>query len=1299
MRLRSASLFQTARTEGGLLPADLLQRIVDNDPTLDGLKPSDYHLAGGERLNEAITRSWSRLLGAWRSFDEARSELAPEDRGGRLTRERWLHVVFDELGYGRLVQEPAIEIEGKSYAVFSQWQHTPIHLVGCGVKVDARTPGVAGAAGQSPHSLVQELLNRSTQRLWGLVSNGLLLRVLRDNVALTRQAYLEFDLEGMFSGEVYPDFVLLWLVCHQSRVEAERPDECWLEQWTQAATEQGTRALEVLRDGVEEAIEILGAGFLAHPANSELHARLRDGTLEAQDYYRQLLRLVYRLLFLFVAEDRDVLLDPSADKTARERYRVHYSTQRLRALAQRRRGGRQHDRYEQLKLVMEALDTDGCDPLGLLALGSFLWSREACPDLSDARIANDDLLDAIRALATVEERGVGRSVDFRNLGAEELGSIYESLLELHPDLDRQTATFTLETAVGHERKTTGSYYTPTSLITSLLDSALEPVLDEAVASDDSEAAILGLTVCDPACGSGHFLIAAANRIAKRLAALRTGDAEPSPDALRSSLRDVIGHCIYGVDVNPMAVELCKVSLWMETLDPGRPLSFLDDRIVRGNSLLGGSPDLIAEGIPAEAFKALLGDDKEVVSALRKRNAKELKGQMALELAEATEADAATLADKSAAITDVDDSSLEGVRKREQRFRDLTESPELERARLVADTWCAAFVVPKRSGEPVITQELVGRVAARGSAGLSGDERTRVDALREEYGFLHWHIAFAGVFGAGGFDLVLGNPPWERVKLQEKEFFAASAPEIAAAPNKAARQRLIEALKDEDPALFAAFQAAKRKAEGESHLLRSTGRYPLCGRGDVNTYAVFAEAMRTLISSEGRVGAIVPTGIATDDTTKHFFRDLVESRSLVSLNSFENEEFVFPQVHHDTKFCLLTLAGEPSPLDPEFVFFARQVADLSDEWRRFSLSAGDITRVNPNTGTCPTFRSARDADVTKRIYERVPPLLHESREEGNPWEARFATMFHMASDSGLFRDEPGEGTVPLYEGKMFWQFDHRFGTYEGQTEAQANQGTLPQVADQQHAEPHFTVSPRYWVDADVVGPEITAKTLGSWFIVFRDITNVVNERTMVFSALPAVAVGHTAPIVAVVGSLAQRLAFLGVVNSFAADYLARQKVSGKHLTFFILKQIAIPSPEMLRESCPWAPDQSYVEFLAPRTLELVHTAHDLDAIVKEDANLPGPFVWNTNRRRLIRAELDAAILYRYGLDRDDIEHVMSTFPVAESRELSEFGEFRQRGLILERYDAMASAADSGAPYQTILDPPAGDPRVAHQVPVA
>ena len=432
MQTRGRSIFATIRSEGALLPADLLQRIINGNRDFPGVTPDAYHLNTGEKLNEATNRAWNRLVGAWSAFTETAAKLPASDPGTTVTRERWLLPLFSELGYGRLLTTKALEVEGKTYPISHGWQHTPIHLIGCRVDVDRRAAGVAGASRSSPHGLVQELLNRSNAHLWGIVSNGLRLRILRDNSSLTRQAYVEFDLEAMMTGEVYADFVLLWLLCHESRVEAERPETCWLEQWSRTAQEQGTRALDQLRKGVEEAITALGRGFLTHPANQGLRDSLRSGTLEAQEYYRQLLRLVYRLLFLFVAEDRDLLCIPHADPAVRERYTRFYSTARLRRLAERRVGTRHADLFHGLRLVMQKLGGDaGCPELALPALGSLLFSDQAIPALNPCEIANHDLLDAIRALAFAIDGNSRRIVDYKNLGSEELGSVYESLLELN----------------------------------------------------------------------------------------------------------------------------------------------------------------------------------------------------------------------------------------------------------------------------------------------------------------------------------------------------------------------------------------------------------------------------------------------------------------------------------------------------------------------------------------------------------------------------------------------------------------------------------------------------------------------------------------------------------------------------------------------------------------------------------------------------------------------------------------------------------------------------------------------------
>ena len=785
MQVRHREVFTSIQSEGAILPPDLLQRIFSGDTDLDGLKPKDYHLAEGEKLNEAISRSWNVLQGHWSSFQTGREKLAEEDTGTTITRERWLLPLFRELGYGRLLPHKAIEIERKTYPISHNWHNTPIHLVGCKVDLDRRMAKVAGAARSSPHSLVQELLNRSDEYLWAFLSNGMRLRILRDNLSLTRQAYVEFDLETMMEGEIYSDFVLLWLLCHQSRVETEKVEECWLEKWSKVAQEQGTRALDQLRDGVEDAIKALGSGFLKQPLNWALREKLKAGHLNKQDYYRQILRLIYRLLFLFVAEDRDMLFDPDSESEAREFYAEHYSTTRLRRMAEKFRGTRHSDLYQGFRLVSEKLGDHGCIELGLPALGSFLFGKKkALPDLEISEISNEDFLTSIRALAFTLDQGTLRAVDYKNLGTEEFGSVYESLLELHPELNVDTGTFELKTIGGHERKTTGSYYTPSSLVQCLLDSALDPVLDGAVSKPDPEKAILDLKICDPASGSGHFLIAAAHRIARRLAAIRTGDEEPAPDAMRTALRDVIGRCIYGVDLNPMAVELCKVALWMEALEPGKPLSFLDHKIQCGNSLLGTTPKLIADGIPSEAFKPIQGDDPKYCSVLRRRNEKEKQGQTTMWASMVAEShtEYGGLSDLYRALDEMDDASVKAVVEKENQFDQLLGSASYQHSKLIADALCAVFVWPKQKNTPEPATQDIFRQFQLSNSQVPSETVKEVTRLAKKYRFFHWHLAFPDVFRVqneevklendqtgwtGGFSVVLGNPPWERIKIQEK----------------------------------------------------------------------------------------------------------------------------------------------------------------------------------------------------------------------------------------------------------------------------------------------------------------------------------------------------------------------------------------------------------------------------------------------------------------------------------------------------------------------------------------------------
>lgn len=1036
--------FQAISVVGGVVPPSLLGRIqageVNDAKSMD---PGSYHLAGTETVRDAASRSWSYLLTAWHSWRELDARKRPEGRGAGTgdARQRWLLVLLREFGYGQVpATNGGLQIGEAVYPVSHRWESVPIHLLGPGVDLDKRNPGVEGAA-RAPQAMLQEFLNREDEYLWAILSNGLKLRLLRDSTALAGSAYVEFDLETIFDSDLYPEFQLLWQLCHQSRLDkrggAEAPPaDCWLELWRNESVDAGARALDKLGVGVEKALGHLGTGFLRHPSNTWLVEALHSGELSHRDFHKALLRTAYRLLFCFVVEDRNALLISDASAQARERYAKYFSTQRLRKLSRTRDGGPHPDLWRTQKMVLGALGGEGLDALALPALGGLfdpdpratkLEHQPHADLLLGTDMANQDFLRAIRSLGWVLGKGERlQPVDYRHLGAEELGSVYESLLELVPRPDPETRSFELVRLSGNDRKTTGSYYTPPSLVSALLDTALDPLINEAVDggkdAQDSENRLLALTVCDPASGSGGFLVAAARRIARRLAEVRAGEDEPTPDAIQHALHDVVERCIYGVDMNDLAAELAKVSLWLEAMEPGKPLGFLDARIKIGNSLLGTTPKLLAGGVPDDAFGVLEGDDKKYASEVKKRNRLERPkagsrfgelGQETFSFGSTSSGFAGIIGDRLALVRPV--SSAAEARSRAKEYAAFDHSVDMEQKRLHADAWCSAFVWPLNAdaAEPP-TSSIVRQLGESGEAAGYAATVSKIKELSLEYRFFHWHLEFPEVFGdpefggdagaegwPGGFSCMLGNPPWERVKLQEQEFFGARNATIAKAPNAAARTRLIKKLVDEDPILHKEFLAAKRAAEGQSVSMRTSGRYPFNGRGDVNTYAVFAELFRSLTGPHGRSGVIVPTGIATDATTQYFFKDLVETSTVAALYDFENRAPLFQDVDSRFKFCLLTMAGRLAKEEAaSFAFFLHDPSDIAVS--EFALTPEEIKLINPNTGTLPIFRTRRDAEITLGIYRRVPVLINENDPvDGNPWGVSFMRMFDMSNDSHLF----------------------------------------------------------------------------------------------------------------------------------------------------------------------------------------------------------------------------------------------------------------------------------------------------------
>jgi hypothetical protein len=1359
--------FSSLKIVGGLLPADLLGRVSAGDPQVPGTGPQTYSLEPGESVRRQASRSWLYLLEVWQDFKRRVEDPGTAEAvSARVTRERWLRILLRELGFHEMAGG-GFELEGKSFPVSHRSGHVPVHLLGWATDLDHKTPHVAARA---PQSMLQELLNRDDAYLWAILSNGATLRLLRDSTALVGSSYVEFDLEAIFDGELFSDFVLLYLTCHESRFAIQGdggPASCYLEQWRGFAAQQGERALDQLRNGVQRAISILGTGFLSHPANPHLCGRLdpRNADMKLDDFNRALLRLVYRMLFWFVAEDRGALLQPDPDdagtatkaslRQARDRYAAYFSSARLRQLARRHRGGRHGDLFDAAQLVFDALGTEGGVPeLALPGIGGIFESQhdDGTPlpldePLAGARLSNEALLGAIRALSLVKPRdgGAWRRVDFGNLGAEELGSVYESLLELIPRYDDEQLAYTLETLAGNERKESGSYYTPTSLVECLLDSALDPLLDEACARETPEervSALLDITVCDPACGSGHFLVAAARRIGKRIAAEETGESEPPDAVVRAALRRVTGRCIYGVDINPMAAELAKISLWIEALDPGRPLSYLDQNIRVGNSLLGVTPALLAEGLPDAAFTLIEGDDRKVAASLKKQNAAERdQGQYDLFSQSGIPVTNAVLAKRAVEIAHALPDSLEDLHIHQRRQAlELAESPEHRIQKLLADAWCAAFVQPKTAitRGTAITQAVLEQFGGdAGTLELAAAEDLAIDLTRQ-YRFFHWHVEYPHIFrvgnGAtdidpstgwsGGFSCVIGNPPWERVKLQEQEFFAARRPEIANATNAAARKKLIAALADSDsPAdrtLSDEFEAELRKAAGWSHLLRESGRYPLTGQGDINTYAVFTETTHSIIKATGRLGIIVPTGIATDQTTSPFFREIIKNHQLDSLLDFVTNPRLWTEVgHRRYRFSILVVTGPQVRAEhAEFSTLIKHPDDLPPRGRRIRVSASDLLLVNPNTGTCPMFQTQRDADITIGVYKRIPVLWRDEPEE-NPWGISFMRMLDMANDSGLFRtsdqlERDGwtlEGNIfvrgskrmlPLYEAKLIHHFDHRLACYSKRP--LGSQDTeLPRLDLGEKNDPARSVLPRYWVqDFDTlneqkskpgkpvydhgVASRLAARHWGKgWLLGWRDITNATNERTMICGVLPQVAVGHKFPLC--FPATGPEL-LLGAWSSFIFDYVARQKIAGTSMTYFILKQLPALSPGNYKSSAPWLGHAAPVDWIEQRVLELSFTAWDMEPFAHDLGDAGPPFRWDEERRFAMRAELDSAFFHLYGVERDDVAYIMETFPIVKRKDEQRYGSFRTKELILDVYDAMAAAIRTGVPYQTILDPPPG-----------
>jgi hypothetical protein len=1284
------------RSEGNLIPYDILDRIAVED--LTGQKPADFGLPKGRRLVDEISRVWADAQNLWSNFNRRRQSLTERDPYGTSITRTWIVSLLSDpemLGFELKLLTNAVIVNNVSFAVSHRNGESddavPVHIEGAKIDLDRR---LNTKLRTSPQATLQDFLNNSEHVLWGIVTNGLIVRLLRDSSRTSRPTYLEFDLESIFEGNRFTEFALFYRLLHRSRFPqpGKEAADCLLEKYYHDSIEQGLRIRDKLRDGVEDALKTLGTAFLQHPANEALRAKHSVGKLTAEKYHRQLLLLVYRLLFLMVAEERTLIVAQGENFERNQRvYDEWYSVARLRDRAARIVDESPFvDLWAGLKQSFSLFEygTD-INALSIPPLNGDLFDeKRAIPDLAGTELYNHDLLISLRRLSLFKAGNSFQRVNYSALDVEELGSVYESLLDFKPVIVPGDKGLTFDLRLGMERKSTGSYYTRPELVHELIESALVPVMEDRLAEAEKaatgqdlikerkakEQAILSMSVCDPACGSGHFLLAAARRLGKELARVRTGEDEPRPDEFHIAVRDAISHCVYGVDINPLAVDLCKLSLWLEGHWIGKPLSFLDHRIRCGNSLVGiPDPEVMAEGVPDEAFTAVTGDDKKIGAAFKKQNKQERASrQRGFDFD--VDDHAAEYAEEWRQLEVMGDDNPSGVRRKAELYGNWRAGMQHAHDEAVADLWTAQFYVPLNEtgyDDVCTTKDFIEFAVDKHK---KPRQVAAAQALAQQNGFFNWYLEFPEVFTKGGFDAILANPPWDILQPEEMKFFhAQGATDIANLPGDQ-RKRAIAALAEKDHTLYERWTSYKRKSESTNKFIRQSGAFWLSAKGKLNTYSLFADLARRLANSQGRAGVIVPTGIATDDNNKDFFADLNNKQGLVSLFDFENREKLFPEVDSRMRFSLLTMSSGGVRV-ANVGFFLSSPAQIYDAQRTFSLSVDDFALLNPQTRTCPIFRTRIDASLTEKVYKSVP-ILFDEPEKNNPWGVRLRQgLFNMTSDSGMFVGEAAPGLLPLYEGKMIQAYDHRAASVVFVSENAARQNQSLVTSMEQYNDPGYSAQPLWWISAEEVNSRL-GDWQRDWIIVFKDVTSATNERTAIFAVIPRCGVGHSASVLLSTLDNPRLIAcLLANFNSIPFDFITRQKLSGLHMSFFLVQQLPVLPPQTYQPAD--------IDFIVQRVLELAYSAWDMKSFAEDLGYASGPFRWNPEHRAKHRAELDAYYAHLYGLTRDEIRYVLDptdvftadfpseTFRVLKEHEENEFGEYRTRRLVLEAFDKLAA----------------------------
>lgn len=1372
---------------GHLLSDDILHEI-ETDANMVGNREQDFNL--DVNLTAKIDNAWSSLRNDWSLF--CGRNLIRDPYGTKSVR-RLMERFFSSLDYQLNYQPHNVEVGERSFDITylaPELDNMPVIIVGdktgdvqldtldkC--TLDIRAKG--GRRQKSPHATMLDYLN-NTEHVYGIVTNGQVLRIIRNTGQLVKLTYAEFDLLRMVEEDHYAEFVLMFRLLHSSRFIHTGDDPCVLEQWFNRSVESGNRIRAGLSDAVQKAMEILGLAIVCGEGdgNKVFREAFLDGKVNAAELNKELIHFIYRLLFLFIIEDRNLVYrfgdpykDPDYEQKAHclEIYRKYYAVSRLRHLSElpHLRNARYHDLWEGLMDSFHLFEDESFGaPLFIKPLGGTLFNPNTLHWIKQCTIGNDRLLAAFNCLNEFLDDKQNRvKINYSALDVEEFGSVYEGILEMRAVIIPGQADYDWQFTFGAglDRKSSSSYYTRPDLVQSLIRTTLEPVIKERIAQcttpEEQVQSLLSMKVCDAASGSGHIVLAMARTIAWYVCSIRTGEDNPASLDYRDALREVIQKCVYAVDYNPDAVELCKVVLWIEGYCAGKPLSFLDHHIRCGNSVVGVTDlQMLIDGVPAEAFTADSNDTKRELKklnaeAIKQANAHGHDGIFAGEEDPFGISEMSTeqigLAEKVAFISHLPEDTMEQEEIKKQRWEDLMRSARVDCLREACNIYTYAFYhtakheelykkndATEGSPEHLLAEPQVpysktvyralqqidvmermekGLSVPRYYLPLTSHFKSEVYREAEKHRYFHWCIEFPDVFvNNGKFDVMCGNPPWDKLQMEDEKWFIGKNNEIVKAANQSARNKLITNLQGSDPKLYTEYMEARAAIASESNFVKNSGRFPLTACGKIDLYSLFAE--HNFNSSKLAWGVVIPTGIATNDSTKAFFGKLIEENRLESLYDFENKEGLF-DIHRMFKFCLLT-AGKQQQLPREVTggFYLTRLDHLLDPNRIYKLDTEDFIRLNPNTKTCPIFRTARDARLTAKIYRNAQVLIDEGRN-CNPWEVKFGSMFNMSTDSHLFRTFQqlteegailksnnfllGETTyVPLYEGKMIYLYNHHYADWPTEGE---RPNSVPTPAAENLADPNHTPIPWYWVDeAEVANSlvktnakhEIVWEWKHQWLLGFRDITNATNERTFIPSLIPdASGVGHSATLLIKERGAMPAGLLLGMMSSLIFDYTTRQKIGGSHASISFVKQFPVLSPEQI--------STAMARMIIERVTELCYFNHDLDGWMEElwsDGGMteelqtailarldacnggthtePEPFIYNEGRRSVAQAELDAIFAHLYGLSTEDLRYILDpedvcgpgcineTFRVLKDREVRELGEYRTKRLVMDAW---------------------------------